>query len=176
MQHSAGLCSLLVQVLQEDPGCIQRGLSDSGLLDQPVTVIEPCVYSVLLTGATCPASSHPYRFWRDGAHLRVVADASRYGVLLQDLWTGQRTSADADTFGFYFSGHLVLESVLSELDAQGLTSATQIVLTGESAGGIGVWPNLDWIAERYPKARVIGVPIAGYYFWAYPYQGRSVII
>jgi len=48
---------------------------------------------------------------------------------------------------------------------KGLTAATDIVLTGESAGGIGVWPNLDWLAARYPKARVIGAPIAGFYFF-----------
>ena len=62
--------------------------------------------------------------------------------------------------------------MLDALDAgAGLQSATDIVLTGESAGGIGVWPNLDWLALRYPRARVVGAPIAGFYFFAYPYQG-----
>eukprot|EP00036_Acanthoecidae_sp_10tr_P008547 CAMPEP_0182915884 /NCGR_PEP_ID=MMETSP0105_2-20130417/598_1 /TAXON_ID=81532 ORGANISM="Acanthoeca-like sp., Strain 10tr" /NCGR_SAMPLE_ID=MMETSP0105_2 /ASSEMBLY_ACC=CAM_ASM_000205 /LENGTH=453 /DNA_ID=CAMNT_0025052783 /DNA_START=28 /DNA_END=1389 /DNA_ORIENTATION=- len=102
-----------------------------------------------------------------------LADANRVFIpyCSQDLWTGQRRVASADTWGFYFSGHLVLEAVLDELDQQGLKDATRIILSGESAGGIGVWPNLDWLAHRYPLARVIGVPIAGFYFWAYPYEG-----
>lgn len=76
-----------------------------------------------------------------------------------------------ETWGFYFSGHLVLEAVLDALDAQGLTAATEIMLTGDSAGGIGVWPNLDYLAQRYPHARVVGAPVAGFYFYAYPYTG-----
>lgn len=90
----------------------------------------------------------------------------------QDLWTGQRTSASDETFGYYFAGRHVLAGVLDALDASsGLGGAKEIVLTGESAGGIGVWPNLDALAERYPKARVVGAPIAGFYAFAYPYTG-----
>ena len=96
----------------------------------------------------------------------------------QDLWMGTRTTnapGDAPgngTLGYYFAGHHVLDAVLAELEAShGLGDATNIVLTGESAGGIGVWPNLDWLAHRFPAARVVGAPIAGFYFFAYPYQG-----
>ncbi len=90
----------------------------------------------------------------------------------QDLWTGQRTVANNDTYGYYFSGHLILEAVLDELDDVGnLKDAKNIILTGESAGGIGVWPNVDWLAERYPSARTVAAPIAGFYFFAYPYHG-----
>lgn len=32
---------------------------------------------------------------------------------------------------------------------------------GASAGGIGIWPNVDYLQERYPKARVVAAPIAG---------------
>eukprot|EP00035_Acanthoeca_spectabilis_P039984 m.66418 g.66418 ORF g.66418 m.66418 type:complete len:450 (-) comp9817_c0_seq1:67-1416(-) len=108
-----------------------------------------------------------------GVRENPLADANRVFIpyCSQDLWTGQRTSATKDTWGFYFSGHLVLEAVLDELDQRGLKDATQIILSGESAGGIGVWPNLDWLADRYSNAKVIGVPIAGFYFWAYPYEG-----
>ena len=59
----------------------------------------------------------------------------------QDLWTGQRVAASDETFGYFFSGHYVLEGVLDALDALGLAGAHDIILTGESAGGIGVWPN-----------------------------------
>ena len=89
----------------------------------------------------------------------------------QDLWTGQRKINSSQTFGYYFAGHLILEGVLDALDKHGLRAATQIILTGESAGGIGVWPNVDWLAQRYNSARVVAAPIAGFYFFAYPYDG-----
>lgn len=90
----------------------------------------------------------------------------------QDLWTGQRTTNGSETFGYYFAGHLVLEGVLDALDEKhNLRAATRVVLTGESAGGMGVWPNVDWLAQRYDSARVVAAPIAGFYFFAYPYTG-----
>jgi ribosome maturation protein SDO1 len=89
----------------------------------------------------------------------------------QDLHTGQRREATEDTWGLYFSGHLVLEAMLDDMDRQGLLQATEIMLTGASAGGLGVWPNLDYIAERYPRAKVTGATVAGHYFYATYYKG-----
>jgi hypothetical protein len=37
--------------------------------------------------------------------------------------------------GLYFSGHIIVESVLDVLDARGLSKADEIVLSGNSAGG-----------------------------------------
>ena len=90
----------------------------------------------------------------------------------QDLWTGQRAAASDETYGYFFAGHHILAAVFDALEAAGgLASATDIVLTGESAGGIGVWPNVDYLAGRYPAARVVAAPIAGFYFFADPYRG-----
>jgi hypothetical protein len=90
----------------------------------------------------------------------------------QDLHSGQVTVPSNETWGLYFSGHLVFTSILDALDATaGLKSATEIILTGASAGGIGVWLNVGYLATRYPSARVTAVPIAGFYYYAYPYQG-----
>jgi hypothetical protein len=61
--------------------------------------------------------------------------------------------------------------VLGVLDQQGLKNAAEIVLSGDSAGGIGTWPHLDWLQQRYPGARVVGVPIAAFHFFAVPYTG-----
>jgi hypothetical protein len=36
-----------------------------------------------------------------------------------------------------------------------------------------VWPNLDWLAQRYPSARTVGLPLAGFYFYAYPFTGKG---
>ena len=90
----------------------------------------------------------------------------------QDLWTGQRKTNNEDTFGYFFSGHLILEAVLNELESlSDIKNAEEIILTGESAGGIGVFPNVDFLADAYPRARVVAAPIAGFYFFAYPYTG-----
>lgn len=91
----------------------------------------------------------------------------------QDLHMGTKTTADASTFGLFFSGNLVFEAILDELDALGLRGATDILLTGESAGGIAVWPKLDATAARYPNARVSGAPVAGFYFYSDPYTGPN---
>ncbi len=91
----------------------------------------------------------------------------------QDLWTGQRyNQTDPYWNTFYFAGHEIFKSVLSDLH-EDLARATEIVLTGESAGGIGVWNNVDFLASLYPNARVVAVPIAGFYFFAYPYKGPN---
>jgi ribosome maturation protein SDO1 len=93
----------------------------------------------------------------------------------QDLHMGTRTNVSGETFGLYFSGHLILEEILNALDAgsPSLKDATDILLTGDSAGGIGSWPHMDWLAARYPSARVVGAPVAGMYFYSYPYQGPN---
>ena len=90
----------------------------------------------------------------------------------QDLHTGQVRVPSADTFGLFFAGHLTFDAVLDALHGN-LSAATDIILSGDSAGGIGVWPNLDHTARRYPRARVVGAPIAGFYFFAVPYAGPN---
>ena len=91
----------------------------------------------------------------------------------QDLHSGQVEVPSDDTWGLYFSGHNVFTATLDALDQPpyNLKDATEIILQGVSAGGIGVWMNLDYLAQRYPNARVTGVTIAGHYFYATYYDG-----
>jgi hypothetical protein len=91
-----------------------------------------------------------------------------------DLHSGTQTAPNS--WGLYFSGHLVLDAILTQLDGAGLRDATDIVFFGASAGGIGTWLNLDWVAARYPRARVVGAPVAGFYFYANaPYTGPGAV-
>lgn len=91
----------------------------------------------------------------------------------QDLHAGQVTNpTEEDNFGLYFAGHHVFTAMLDELDqTYNLPQAEEIILSGASAGGIGVWMNLDYLANRYPKAKVTGMTIAGHYFYATYYDG-----
>eukprot|EP00823_Brevimastigomonas_motovehiculus_P006015 TRINITY_DN4726_c0_g1_i1.p1 TRINITY_DN4726_c0_g1~~TRINITY_DN4726_c0_g1_i1.p1 ORF type:complete len:382 (+),score=66.58 TRINITY_DN4726_c0_g1_i1:101-1246(+) len=93
----------------------------------------------------------------------------------QDLHAGQITTPSSSTWGLYFSGHLIIKAMLDALDKTpyNLLEATDIIVHGMSAGGIGVWMNVGYIAKRYPKARVTAVPIAGHYFYATFYEGLN---
>lgn len=90
----------------------------------------------------------------------------------QDLHSGTRTTVSNSTFGYYFSGHHIFASVVKNLiSIERLGKASDVVLTGGSAGGIGVWINIDYLQNQIPAANVVGAPIAGYYDFAYPYMG-----
>ncbi len=53
----------------------------------------------------------------------------------QDLWSGTVTTPSADTWGVYFSGHLIVEAVVDALtQSYGLDVATDVILEGDSAG------------------------------------------
>eukprot|EP01052_Picozoa_sp_SAG31_P013334 SAG31_NODE_800_length_12014_cov_11.050608_3_plen_370_part_00 len=124
-----------------------------------------------------------YTFWGDSASHFIDASCTGNPVLCgynlvylpycsQDLWAGMRTSVSPETFGFYFSGRHVLSAVLESLEAMAdLKAASLVILTGNSAGGFGVYSNVDYVQARYPTTKVVGAPIAGYEFYAWPYQG-----
>ena len=99
----------------------------------------------------------------------------------QDLHSGQRKEANDETYNFYFSGRHIMTSILDELDeidkyydnSKSLLEATEILLIGASAGGIGVWYHVDYLQKRYPYAKITAVTIAGYYFYANFYTGTN---
>lgn len=95
-----------------------------------------------------------------------------------DLHSGTITVPTEESFGMYFAGHLVFEAVVKDLTAKyGFANAKEVILSGDSAGGIGTWVNLDYLSDYLKSAgnsdvRVVGAPIAGFYFFAdHPYQG-----
>ena len=63
---------------------------------------------------------------------------------------GNNTVASKATFGWIFDGHANFVAIIEELvSTRGLGNAKRILLTGNSAGGIGVFNNLDW--QVFPK-------------------------
>jgi O-palmitoleoyl-L-serine hydrolase len=136
------------------------------------------VNSTLGSNKYFPATQWLYYFLVDDP----VANPDFYGynhVLLkycsQDLWSGQVTKPSDGTFGYYFSGHLIFKAVVAALMEKGMSNASEIILSGASAGGIGTWINADWLKEQFSASpsppRVTIASIAGFYFYAYPYQG-----
>jgi hypothetical protein len=140
------------------------------------------------TAATSPLGSSKffkrnYTFWADSTTHFIDASCTGNPTLCdynfvympycsQDLWTGQRTAASAETFGLFFSGRWIVKATLDYLSAtHDLKSATEVILSGNSAGGFGVYSNVDFLQEYLPRAKVLGAPIAGYEFYAWPYTG-----
>lgn len=93
----------------------------------------------------------------------------------QDLHSGQTVYPTEHTYDLHFNGHDILEAIFEDLEKGGnsIADAEEIILFGASAGGIGVWMNLDWLAERYPNTRVTGMGIASHYFDATYYNGPN---
>lgn len=83
-----------------------------------------------------------------------------------DLHIGNMTTDDVPQWGWArFRGHQVLEGVVKDLDRKfGLPLASTLILAGESAGGIATFAHLDWIDAQFPDSRVIGLPVAGFYW------------
>eukprot|EP01084_Bolivina_argentea_P259623 438116_1 len=92
-----------------------------------------------------------------------------------DSWSGQRTqpSKDPDTWGLYFSGHLIFTRIMQFL-AENLKvlDAENVLLTGSSAGGIGTFANINWLYNEFKahgtykdNVTVKAAPVAG---WFYP--------
>ena len=70
---------------------------------------------------------------------------------------------------------MIIESIFNDLDQKYnlQDTATEIIVSGVSAGGIGMYINIDYIKHRYPNARVTGVSIAGFYYYATYYDGDN---
>ena len=83
-----------------------------------------------------------------------------------DEHAGNNTAASAATWGFIFDGHANFVAVVEELIAhRGLGDAKRVLLSGDSAGGIGLFRNINWLAARLgPDADLKGAPIAGWFF------------
>ena len=80
----------------------------------------------------------------------------------QDAHLGGVVKPNNATFGVHFDGHLNLQGIIDDLASDGIEGAERVLLFGMSAGGIGVFGNVDWLQERLPNAAVKGAPAAGF--------------
>jgi len=82
-----------------------------------------------------------------------------------DAHMGNNTELSDDTWGLYFDGHANFAAIVDHLIAtSGLGDATHVLLTGGSAGSIGAYFNVDWLADRLGSdVTVKGVPNAGWF-------------
>jgi hypothetical protein len=70
-----------------------------------------------------------------------------------------------------------MDAVLSDLmETYNLSAATELLVSGDSAGGLATYWAIDHIASRLPSTRVTGAPDSGYFFYdpAYPAWGDEL--
>lgn len=65
----------------------------------------------------------------------------------------------------YFRGKLILRAMVTDLlKNRGLDKATDVVVSGCSAGGLASWLHTDYYAQVLPKtAKVVGMPDSGFF-------------
>jgi len=64
----------------------------------------------------------------------------------------------------YFRGETIVRESFKELMSKGLDQATEIIITGCSAGGLAVYLHLDWIRSQFPShVRIAGVSDSGFF-------------
>jgi hypothetical protein len=86
-----------------------------------------------------------------------------------DLWSGEKAGDDTlpitNVARWHFRGRAIVQAAFAELSAhEGLGAATDVVLAGASAGGAGVFNNVDDVAAWIPAgARYLGLPDAGFF-------------
>ena len=94
-----------------------------------------------------------------------------------DLYSGGSNSAHEKN-GLWFQGGLIARGVVFDLKRlyPSIDSASIIVWSGQSAGGIGSLFHLDYISTLFPDSAVIGAPVAGFYWPTYKtYVGEGSI-
>eukprot|EP00035_Acanthoeca_spectabilis_P017405 m.362766 g.362766 ORF g.362766 m.362766 type:complete len:270 (-) comp16652_c2_seq3:2219-3028(-) len=96
-------------------------------------------------------------------------------------YTGDRADpVEVNGKKIYYRGRRIRDAVIAHLlQHAGMAAASDVVISGNSAGGLGVYLNLDAIREQIPKAvRVRGLAAAGFflgYGHNYPDQMLSLV-
>lgn len=85
-----------------------------------------------------------------------------------DRWSGAKaasgTFTPSDDSTWNFQGHAIVAALIADLAKNhGLSSATEILFTGGSAGGVGVYANVNAVAKLVPaSARFVASSDAGF--------------
>ncbi|CEM19426.1 unnamed protein product [Vitrella brassicaformis CCMP3155] len=96
-------------------------------------------------------------------------DGSSYSSNLKDKVV--YTKEDGQPVDLYFKGHGLLVDIFEDLlENQGMNGATDVVISGCSAGGLGVLLNVDWLGKLLPeKTFVTALPDSGFFLeWFAP--------
>ena len=66
--------------------------------------------------------------------------------------------------GLFHAGHNIIGAVLDHaIVGSVLDHANDLLLSGGSVGGQGAYYHADWLAEKFPTARVLSAPEYGWF-------------
>ena len=149
--HGGGFCSSVSDCKTRAGG--QYGSSSSW----PASVYDLCDSPTQCTavfGLLSNYTENPMGAWN--AVLVPYCDGSS--------WTSNRAAADLE--GLHFRGRANLDAVVDQLEALGAlaSAATDVVITGTSAGGVVMYAHASELRRRLPaSATVVSVPDAGFF-------------
>jgi hypothetical protein len=101
-------------------------------------------------------------------YLKYCDGASFSGDVAQPLvWKGTT---------LYFRGHRIFRALYNNLLTNGLSNATNLIVTGCSAGGLSTYLHLDEVRQIVPASiNVRGLPDAGFFMDLPTFQGTPLI-
>ena len=84
---------------------------------------------------------------------------------MSDLCAASCTPCDsAATDVYVMEGHNIISDTINELiNNHAIDTASDLILSGCSAGGLGTFENTDFVQSLLPNVRVVGNPQAGYF-------------
>ncbi len=88
-----------------------------------------------------------------------------------DAWVGEQ-QASKQTKGLFFEGGTIVRELVESLKSFGIGDAKELVVVGNSAGGVGVLNHIDRIAAQLPKVKVKGIVDGGWILDSRPFSGR----
>lgn len=87
------------------------------------------------------------------------------GSFAGDNATVTYTTYGGKTVPLYFRGHRNFLAAINYLVTHaGLNESTEVILTGNSAGGLATYYHMDELTELLPHARVVAAPDSGFFF------------
>ena len=91
-----------------------------------------------------------------------------------DVWVGKQ-KASAKTHGLAFQGGSIVHATIQALKDLGLKQAGNLLMLGNSAGGIGVMNHIDWITSQLPNTKVKGLTDGSWILDTQPFPSRNTI-
>lgn len=104
---------------------------------------------------------NPLFFDANIAYLGYCDGGSYAGTVAEPQVVGNAT--------IYYRGRHILDAFLDKVLSAGASAASEVVISGCSAGGLAVYIHADYIASRLPPtARVAAAPGAGFFLADFP--------
>ncbi len=144
----------------DDASCSSRAASSGDLISTAPIAGNPSLAPGMGGLLSQEASTNPDFY--DANEVQIVYCSS-------DDWSGAKSGAGAfnanDDTTWNFQGRAILDAAIADLKANhGLNGATEVMFTGQSAGGLGVYVNTNYVAKLVPSsARFVAYSDAAFY-------------